>query len=62
MRLCKWDLKALVCGAQYVPVDTIICFRASIPIVIACIEFVYMGRELPSPRSWTALFGETPCL
>ena len=44
-------------GAQYVPVDTIICFRASIPLVIAVIEFVYMGRELPSTRSWAALFG-----
>lgn len=51
------DTPGLVVGSQYVPVDTIICFRASIPLVIAVIEFVYMGRELPSPRSWAALFG-----
>ena len=53
----KVDMLGNVDGAQYVPVDTIICFRASIPLVIAVIEFVYMGRELPSPRSWAALFG-----
>ncbi|KAK9846459.1 hypothetical protein WJX81_004321 [Elliptochloris bilobata] len=46
-----------VTSLKYVPVDTIICFRASIPLVIAVIEFAYMGRELPSPRSWAALFG-----
>ena len=43
---------------QYVPVDTIICFRASCPIVIAIIEFLYLGRELPSLRSWASLLGE----
>ncbi len=46
-----------VCHRQYVPVDTIICFRASIPLVVAVLESAYMGRELPSPRSWAALFG-----
>ena len=48
----------LLCVLQYVPVDTIICFRASCPIVIAIIEFLYLGRELPSFRSWASLFGE----
>jgi len=42
---------------RYVPVDTIICFRASTPIVIALIEYAYLGRELPSARSWAALGG-----
>ncbi len=42
---------------QYVPVDTIICFRASCPIVIAIIEYFYLDRELPSLRSWGALLG-----
>lgn len=46
------------CVMQYVPVDTIICFRASCPIVIAVIEFFYLNRELPSLRSWASLFGE----
>ena len=44
--------------SQYVPVDTIICFRASCPLVIAIIEYFYLDRELPSTRSWLALFGE----
>ena len=48
----------LSCVLQYVPVDTIICFRASCPIVIAVIEFLYLGRELPSFRSWASLLGE----
>lgn len=50
-------LYANVTALSYVPVDTIICFRASMPLVIACIEYVFMGRELPSPRSWCALAG-----
>jgi hypothetical protein len=28
------------------------------PLVIAVIEFVFLGRELPSLRSWIALSGE----
>ena len=43
---------------QFVPVDTIICFRASCPLVIAVIEYLYLDRELPSVRSWLSLLGE----
>lgn len=43
---------------QYVPVDTIICFRASIPLVVSVIEFLFLGRELPTLRSWISLTGE----
>ena len=39
------------------PVDTIICFRASCPLVIAVIEYFYLDRELPSARSWLSLIG-----
>lgn len=39
------------------PVDTIICFRASQPIIIAVIEWLYLGRELPTARSWISLGG-----
>ena len=48
---------------QYVPVDTIICFRASCPLVIAVIEYFYLDRELPSARSWVSLLGaiDTTC-
>uniref|UniRef100_A0A7S1ST82 Sugar phosphate transporter domain-containing protein n=1 Tax=Tetraselmis chuii TaxID=63592 RepID=A0A7S1ST82_9CHLO len=47
------NIKAL----QYVPVDTFICARASTPIVIALAETLFLGRELPSMRSWAALLG-----
>lgn len=50
-------LFANVTTLRYVPVDTIICFRASTPIVIALIEYAYLRRELPSARSWAALGG-----
>lgn len=43
---------------QYVPVDTVICARASMPLVIAVIEYMFLGRELPSLRSWLALSGK----
>lgn len=46
-----------VMALKHNPVDTLICFRASTPIVIAVIEFAFMGRELPSLRSWGALIG-----
>ncbi len=52
-----WRDRRSLCVMQYVPVDTIICFRASCPIVIAIIEFLYLGRELPSFRSWASLLG-----
>ncbi|CAL5224035.1 g6656 [Coccomyxa viridis] len=46
-----------ITALQFVPVDTIICFRASTPILIAIIEFLYLGRELPCARSWASLVG-----
>ena len=49
--ICK---TAHVCS-QYVPVDTIICFRASMPLIIALIEWTYLDRELPSARSWASM-------
>lgn len=45
---------------QYVPVDTVICFRASIPLVVAVLDYLMMGRELPKLRSWLALTGASP--
>mmetsp|Transcript_6554 Transcript_6554/g.15759 ORF Transcript_6554/g.15759 Transcript_6554/m.15759 type:complete len:410 (+) Transcript_6554:136-1365(+) len=47
------NMKAL----QHVPVDTFICARASTPIVIAVVEYLFLGRALPSLRSWAALAG-----
>lgn len=60
----KWPssqtLSCAVTGVQYVPVDTIICFRASIPLVVAIIEYIFLGRELPTLRSWISLTGAAP--
>jgi hypothetical protein len=50
----------LGCRRQYVPVDTIICFRASMPLIIAVIEWMYMDRELPSARSWASMLSAAP--
>mmetsp|Transcript_16120 Transcript_16120/g.40964 ORF Transcript_16120/g.40964 Transcript_16120/m.40964 type:complete len:368 (+) Transcript_16120:408-1511(+) len=47
------NVKAL----QNVPVDTFICARASTPIMIALAESAFLGRRLPSVRSWMALLG-----
>jgi len=47
------NMKAL----QHVPVDTFICARASTTAVIAIVEYMFLGRALPSLRSWVALGG-----
>jgi len=36
-------------------VETIIVFRAMSPCVVAFLDAFFLGRELPSARSWTAL-------
>jgi len=72
--LCRMDIVSRSCcgaarpepnptgvpPAQYVPVDTIICFRASMPLIIAVIEWMYMDRELPSARSWASMLSAAP--
>ena len=42
---------------QYVNVETFIVFRASTPIVVSVADYVFLGRALPSCRSWLALLG-----
>ena len=44
-------------AAQYVPVDTIIVARSSIPLIVAVMEYLLKWRELPTMRSWAALIG-----
>ena len=46
-----FNMKAL----QYVHVDTFICFRSSTPLFIALLEWGYLGRHLPTAKSWGAL-------
>ena len=45
------NMKAL----QHANVETIIVFRSCCPLVVAIIEWGFMGRQLPSLRSWLAL-------
>jgi GDP-mannose transporter len=40
---------------QYCNVETFIVFRASTPILISLCDYIFLGRELPSARSWASL-------
>lgn len=40
---------------QYCNVETFIVFRASTPILISLCDYQFLGRELPSARSWASL-------
>mmetsp|Transcript_22387 Transcript_22387/g.26978 ORF Transcript_22387/g.26978 Transcript_22387/m.26978 type:complete len:328 (+) Transcript_22387:238-1221(+) len=42
---------------QYANVETFIVFRSSTPILIAILDYMFLGRELPTPRSWASLVG-----
>mmetsp|Transcript_23517 Transcript_23517/g.28970 ORF Transcript_23517/g.28970 Transcript_23517/m.28970 type:complete len:252 (+) Transcript_23517:346-1101(+) len=41
---------------QHANVETFIVFRVSTPLIISLLEYKYLGRELPSRRSWLCLF------
>ena len=40
---------------QYANVETFIVFRSSTPIVISILDYVFLGRELPTAKSWASL-------
>lgn len=40
---------------QYANVETFIVFRSSTPILIALMDYCFLGRALPNARSWAAL-------
>ena len=40
---------------QYANVETFIVFRASTPIAISICDYLFLGRELPSAKSWACL-------
>ena len=42
---------------QYANVETFIVFRASTPLTISICDWLCLGRELPSPRSFLCLVG-----
>mmetsp|Transcript_55717 Transcript_55717/g.156913 ORF Transcript_55717/g.156913 Transcript_55717/m.156913 type:complete len:350 (-) Transcript_55717:54-1103(-) len=42
---------------QYSNVETVIVFRSCSPLLVSVVEFNFLGRELPSVRSFAALVG-----
>lgn len=40
---------------QYANVETFIVFRACTPLLVSVADYVWLGRELPSRRSWACL-------
>jgi hypothetical protein len=40
---------------QFANVETFIVFRASTPILISVCDWAFLGRELPTARSWASL-------
>mmetsp|Transcript_11005 Transcript_11005/g.23262 ORF Transcript_11005/g.23262 Transcript_11005/m.23262 type:complete len:330 (+) Transcript_11005:164-1153(+) len=41
---------------QYANVETFMVFRFSTPLVVSIADYLFLGRRLPSPRSWACLF------
>jgi len=41
---------------QYANVETFMVFRFSTPIVVSIADYLFLGRKLPSTRSWGCLF------
>ena len=42
---------------QYSNVETFIVFRSSTPLLISFCDYFFLGRQLPSRRSWLSLVG-----
>ena len=40
---------------QHANVETFITFRASTPLLVSIADYIFLGRELPTPRSWVCL-------
>lgn len=40
---------------QYANVETFMVFRFSTPLVVSIADYLFLGRKLPSPRSWACL-------
>ena len=40
---------------QYANLETFIVFRSSTPLLIAILDYFFLGRELPNRRSWLSL-------
>ena len=42
---------------QYSNVETFIVFRSSTPLLISFCDYFFLGRQMPSRRSWLSLIG-----
>jgi GDP-mannose transporter len=42
---------------QFANVETFIVFRSSTPIFISVADYLFLGRELPTAKSWLSLVG-----
>lgn len=42
---------------QHSTVETFICFRSSAPLVLSVMDWAFLGRALPRPRSVLCLAG-----
>ena len=42
---------------QLAPVDTFICLRSTTPLILAVLDYVFLGRDLPSAKSFGSLIG-----
>ena len=48
---CYTNMKAL----EKSNVETVIVFRTCVPLCVGLLDWMFLGRELPSPRSAAAL-------
>ena len=42
---------------QLAPVDTFICLRSTTPLILAVLDYFFLGRDLPSAKSLASLIG-----
>lgn len=42
---------------QLAPVDTFICLRSTTPLILAVLDYFFLGRDLPSAKSFASLIG-----
>lgn len=42
---------------QLAPVDTFICLRSTTPLILAVLDYLFLGRDLPSAKSFGSLIG-----
>jgi drug/metabolite transporter (DMT)-like permease len=51
------DMNAPPCPSHHSFQETFMVFRFSTPLAISVADFMFLGRQLPSPRAWASLGG-----